>query len=87
MTETVLTKRQQQILEFIDLEIRDRGYPPSVREIGEAVEPRRRIGTPKPRMARHYNVKRLGQTIHIGRPIACSAGTVQKQQHGSLPSP
>ncbi|HCV34620.1 MAG TPA: transcriptional repressor LexA [Acidimicrobiaceae bacterium] len=37
MTDTGLTRRQQQILEFIDLQIRDRGYPPSVREIGQAV--------------------------------------------------
>ena len=32
-----LTPRQKQILEFIDQEVRRRGYPPSVREIGEAV--------------------------------------------------
>src|SRR6476646_5408174 len=32
-----LTPRQQQVLEFIDAEVRHRGYPPSVREIGEAV--------------------------------------------------
>ena len=32
-----LTPRQQQILEFVDQEVRRRGYPPSVREIGEAV--------------------------------------------------
>jgi repressor LexA len=32
-----LTPRQRQILEFIDQEVRRRGYPPSVREIGEAV--------------------------------------------------
>ena len=37
MTETGLSKRQQQILEFIDAETRQRGYPPSVREIGAAV--------------------------------------------------
>ena len=34
---TDLTERQRQVLEFIDAEVRDRGYPPSVREIGEAV--------------------------------------------------
>jgi len=34
---TDLTPRQQQVLEFIDEEVRQRGYPPSVREIGEAV--------------------------------------------------
>lgn len=32
-----LTKRQQQILDFIRAEIHRRGYPPSVREIGDAV--------------------------------------------------
>jgi len=37
MTETGLSKRQQQILEFIDAETRQRGYPPAVREIGTAV--------------------------------------------------
>ena len=37
MTEQTLTDRQRQILEIIDQSMRDRGYPPSVREIGEAV--------------------------------------------------
>ena len=32
-----LTPRQRQILEFVDEEVRRRGYPPSVREIGKAV--------------------------------------------------
>jgi repressor LexA len=32
-----LTDRQRQVLEFIDTQVRRRGYPPSVREIGEAV--------------------------------------------------
>jgi len=32
-----LTARQRQVLEFIDAQVRARGYPPSVREIGEAV--------------------------------------------------
>ena len=35
--ERPLTGRQRQVLEFIDREIRQRGYPPSVREIGDAV--------------------------------------------------
>ena len=34
---TELTARQRQVLEFVDAEVRRRGYPPSVREIGEAV--------------------------------------------------
>ncbi len=37
MTDTTLTERQRGILEFIESEARTRGYPPSVREIGEAV--------------------------------------------------
>ena len=37
MSNTGLTGRQQQILDFIDSQISDRGYPPSVREIGDAV--------------------------------------------------
>ncbi len=32
-----LTERQRGFLNFIEAETRDRGYPPSVREIGEAV--------------------------------------------------
>lgn len=37
MSEDVLTDKRRAILEFIDETIQDRGYPPSVREIGEAV--------------------------------------------------
>ncbi len=32
-----LSERQQQVLDFIRATVADRGYPPSVREIGEAV--------------------------------------------------
>lgn len=32
-----LTPRQREILDYIRKEIRERGYPPSVREIGEAI--------------------------------------------------
>jgi repressor LexA len=32
-----LTQRQHEVLSFIDRSIRERGYPPSVREIGDAV--------------------------------------------------
>ncbi|MCD1257438.1 transcriptional repressor LexA [Paenibacillus athensensis] len=32
-----ISQRQQAILEFIKNEVKDKGYPPSVREIGEAV--------------------------------------------------
>jgi len=37
MAEHDLTARQQQILEFISQQMRERGFPPSVREIGAAV--------------------------------------------------
>lgn len=37
MADHQLTDRQRSILEFISDQMRDRGYPPSVREIGEAV--------------------------------------------------
>ncbi|MCD8502830.1 MAG: transcriptional repressor LexA [Bacillaceae bacterium] len=32
-----ISKRQQEILDYIKTEVRKKGYPPSVREIGEAV--------------------------------------------------
>jgi repressor LexA len=37
MTDIALTQRQREILDVIDRAMRERGYPPSVREIGEAV--------------------------------------------------
>ena len=37
MADIQLTGRQRDILEVIERHMRDRGYPPSVREIGEAV--------------------------------------------------
>ena len=37
MADTALSGKRRQILEFIAAQIRERGYPPSVREIGEAV--------------------------------------------------
>ncbi len=37
MVHGTLTDRQQQILDLIDTTVRARGYPPSVREIGDAV--------------------------------------------------
>lgn len=37
MADIQLTGRQRDILEMIERHMRDRGYPPSVREIGEAV--------------------------------------------------
>ena len=37
MSTTRLSKRQQQILDVIEAHMSERGYPPSVREIGDAV--------------------------------------------------
>jgi repressor LexA len=37
MADVPLTARQREILDFIERQMRERGYPPSVREIGEAV--------------------------------------------------
>jgi repressor LexA len=37
MTEPVLTDKRREILDFIEVRQRERGYPPSVREICEAV--------------------------------------------------
>ncbi len=37
MSDTTLTARQREILEVIEASMQERGYPPSVREIGEAV--------------------------------------------------
>jgi repressor LexA len=37
MNAPVISFRQRQVLNFIERQLRDRGYPPSVREIGEAV--------------------------------------------------
>ena len=37
MVDTTLTGKRREILEYIESSLRNRGYPPSVREIGEAV--------------------------------------------------
>src|SRR5881409_1685468 len=37
MTDLTLTGKRREILDFIADQLRSRGYPPSVREIGEAV--------------------------------------------------
>jgi len=36
-TTSRITARQRQVLDFIELQMRDHGYPPSVREIGDAI--------------------------------------------------
>jgi repressor LexA len=51
-----LTPRQQQILDFIEHRTNDRGYPPSVREIGEAVG----LASPSTVHSHLANLQRLG---------------------------
>ena len=51
-----LTARQQQILDFIERQANERGYPPSVREIGEAVG----LASPSTVHSHLANLQRLG---------------------------
>lgn len=62
-----LTKRQQQILDTVQASIVDRGYPPSVREIGKAV------GLASPSTVKHHldTLERIGLLQRDpGRPRA-----------------
>ncbi|MEZ5204236.1 MAG: transcriptional repressor LexA [Acidimicrobiales bacterium] len=56
MAEHSLTARQRQILDCIDASMRDRGYPPSVREIGETVG----LGSPSTVHSHLSTLQRLG---------------------------
>lgn len=56
MAEQTLTPRQRQILECIDAAMRDRGFPPSVREIGESVG----LGSPSTVHSHLTTLQRLG---------------------------
>jgi len=56
MTEHNLTARQRQILDCIDATMRERGYPPSVREIGESVG----LGSPSTVHSHLSTLQRLG---------------------------
>jgi len=56
MTTKTLTARQRQILDCIDASMRDRGYPPSVREIGETVG----LGSPSTVHSHLSTLQRLG---------------------------
>ena len=56
MTTTQLTPRQQEILVFIEKTVGDRGYPPSVREIGEAVG----LASPSTVHSHLHTLQRLG---------------------------
>jgi len=56
MTESQLTQRQQEILVFIERTVGERGYPPSVREIGEAVG----LASPSTVHSHLHTLQRLG---------------------------
>ena len=56
MADITLTARQRQILECIEQAMRDRGYPPSVREIGEVVG----LGSPSTVHSHLSTLQRLG---------------------------
>ena len=56
MSEHNLTARQRQILDCIDAAMRERGYPPSVREIGESVG----LGSPSTVHSHLSTLQRLG---------------------------
>ena len=56
MAEQHLTARQRQILECIDESMRDRGYPPAVREIGVSVG----LGSPSTVHSHLSTLQRLG---------------------------
>ncbi len=53
---TPLTQRQHEILAFIEKTVGDRGYPPSVREIGEAVG----LASPSTVHSHLHTLQRLG---------------------------
>ena len=57
-----LTRMQQRIYDYIAETIREQGYPPSVREIGDAV------GLKSPSTV-HFHLKHLALSlIHISEP-------------------
>src|SRR5690606_8125118 len=56
MAEKPLTDRQRQILECIDESMRERGYPPSVREIGASVG----LGSPSTVHSHLSSLQKLG---------------------------
>lgn len=88
MAKQDLTKRQKQILDYIQTCIREKHYPPSVREIGQA------IGLSSPSTV-HAHLNALEEKGYIKRDGAKSRSmvvtqktgkTTPKQQNASAPS-
>jgi repressor LexA len=82
MSDTVsVTPRQQRILDFIAATVRDRGYPPTVREIGEAVG----LTSSSSVHAQLANLERLG-LLHKD-PTKPRAVTLEGPRAGSVAVP
>jgi repressor LexA len=78
-----LTPRQQRILEFIRQTVQDRGYPPTVREIGEAVG----LTSSSSVHAQLANLQRKGMLRKdASRPRAIEVGGTRPRGSGRCPS-
>ena len=78
---TDITDRQQRILEFIAETVRERGYPPTVREIGEAVG----LTSSSSVHAQLANLERMG-FLHKDptKPRAMSLSTEESKATGTV---
>ena len=76
-----ITSRQQRILDFIAETVRDRGYPPTVREIGEAVG----LTSSSSVHAQLANLERMG-LLHKDptKPRAMSLSTEESKATGTV---
>ena len=81
-----LSKMQQKIYDYIVESVRDRGYPPSVREIGQAVE----LRSPS---TVHFHLKKLADAGYIekdagkGRAITLTRTAQTVAAPASAPAP
>jgi repressor LexA len=79
-----LTPRQQRILEFIRQTVQDRGYPPTVREIGEAVG----LTSSSSVHAQLANLQRKGMLRKdASRPRAIEVGGTRPRGSGAVSVP
>lgn len=84
MTEKPLTERQQQVLDVVRRSVSENGFPPSVREIGEAV------GLKSPSTVKHHldTLERRGLLQrHSGRPRALDLRNFSSSEESSLMPP
>ena len=78
MAKDELSNRQKKILEFIESFINAHGYPPTIREIGEAV------GIASTSVV-NYNLNKLVEAGHIARSPKVSRGLWLANQDSELP--